>query len=161
MNEGRIGIFDQPPSPRGSDLETYARESAIFYLKELFECPTPHRLARCSNPKCRTYFARKRSRQGDIKRGVYCGKCELMGAAERTKQSRQRRKNQQLDAAATALRQWKKGNRYPKQTEWVVMYVNRQFLGWPAIHPKWVSQNITEIMRRVEVGGDSPDAGKE
>jgi hypothetical protein len=158
MNEGRIGIFDERPSPLGLDLETYARESAVFYLKELLECPAPHRLERCRNPKCRTYFARKRGRKADMKRGVYCGKCELMGAAERTKLSRQHRKNQQLDAAANAWRQWKKSNRYPKQTEWVAMYVNRQFRSWPSIHAKWVTQNIAEILKRVDVRGEAPDA---
>jgi hypothetical protein len=86
MRDGKLGILDLRPNLHGLELDTYARESAIFYLSELLECPAPHRLARCKN--CRTYFARKRERKGDIKRGTYCGKCELLGAAERTKLSR-------------------------------------------------------------------------
>jgi hypothetical protein len=110
MRNGKIGILDLRPNLHGLELDTYARESAIFYLSELLECPAPHRLA-CKN--CRTYFARKRGRKGDIKRGAYCGKCELLGAAERTKLSRERRKNLLLDAAAKAWPKWKKSNSYP------------------------------------------------
>jgi len=156
MNEGRIGILDQRPSPQGMDLETYAHESAVYFLKELLECPTPHRLGRCRNTKCRAYFARKRVRTGNIKRGTYCGKCELLGAAERTRLSRLCRKNQQLDAAATAWGQWKKNNRHPKRADWVSTQVNRRFPRWPHIHAKWVTQNAAAILERVDALSENP-----
>src|SRR5271157_4593137 len=148
MNDGRIAILDQPPNPHGLEAEEYAREAAISYFKELLESPVPHRLGRCKNPKCRTYFARKRERKGDIKRGTYCGKCELIGAAERTRLSRQRKKNQQLDAAANAWSQWTKSNKHPIREEWVAKQVNKQVCSGATIQAKWVTQNREEITAR-------------
>jgi hypothetical protein len=116
-NDGTIAILDGRPMPTGTDLETYARESAIFFLKELFECPAPCRLRRCRNESCRTYSARTRARNEVIKRGTYCGKCVLAAAAERTKLSGQRRKNRQLELAAKAWLEWKKSNTHPRQPE--------------------------------------------
>jgi hypothetical protein len=149
MNEGKIGILDQRPNLYGElELDAYAHESAIFYLKELLECPAPHRLGKCRNPKCRTYFIRKRARNGEIKRGTYCGKCQLIGASERTRLSRQRRKNQQLDAAAKVWRQWKKSNSYPNRSEWVAKQVNKQVRSGTPIQAKWVTQNKKTILDR-------------
>ena len=62
LGNGKIGILDRRPDLYGLELDAYARETAIYYLKELLESPTPHRLGRCKNPKCRTYFLRKRER---------------------------------------------------------------------------------------------------
>ncbi len=50
-SDGRIGIIDQPPNHYGLEAETYAREQAIYYFKELLESPVPHRLGKCKNPK--------------------------------------------------------------------------------------------------------------
>lgn len=149
MTEGRFGIVDQQPQLRGLELETYARETAIFYLKELLECPAPHRLGRCKNPACRTYFVRKREYKGVIKRGTYCGNCELMGAAERTRQSRQRRKEQQLDAAAKAWPLWKRSNRHRNRAEWIAAQVNKQVGSAARIQAKWVTQNREAILARL------------
>lgn len=155
MNEGTIAILEQRPQLSGHDLEAYARESAIFYLKELLECENRSRLGRCRNPRCRVYFIRKRTRRGDIKRGSYCGKCAIIGAAERTRLSRQHRKDQQLDAAAVAWTQWKKNTRYPQQAEWTAVQVNRKFPRWPQIRVKWVTQNKQAILARVYQGSSS------
>ena len=152
MNDGRIDILDMRPSLHSLELEAYSRESAIFHLQELLECPNPHRLARCSNPNCRIYFARKREHKGLIKRGTYCGKCQIIGGAERTRLSRQYRKNQQISAAALAWPKWTRTNRNPRRAEWVAKQVNRQFRNWPSIKGKWVTQNMSEILRRT---GDS------
>jgi len=155
-SDGRIGIIDQPPNHYGLEAETYAREQAIYYFKELLESPVPHRLGKCKNPECRTYFARKRERNGGIKRGTYCGNCELIGAAERTRLSRQRRKNQQLDAAAKAWAQWKKSNKHPSQSEWVAKQVNKQICTGTRIQAKWVTQNRNEILKRMDAHGQTP-----
>jgi hypothetical protein len=159
MTNGRIGILDRMPELFGLELDTYARETAIYYLKELLECPAPHRLGKCKNPKCETYFARKRGPKGAIKRGTYCGECDLVGAAERTRLSRQRRKIQQLGAAAKAWPQWKKSRSYPSQTEWVAARVNQEVFGAAPVHPKWVTQNrerIIELVRAAHASGSVP-----
>jgi len=156
LGDGKIGILDQRPDLYGLELDAYARESAIFYLKELLECPAPHRLGRCKNPKCRTYFVRKRERKGEIKRGTYCGSCELIGAAERTRLSRQHRKNQQLDAAAKAWPQWTKSNKHPNQVEWVAKQVNKQVCSGTPLQAKWVTQNRKNILERVDAGSCPP-----
>lgn len=150
MTEGRIAILDQLPNLRGLTVEEYARECAIYWLKELLESPARHCLARCSNPKCGVYYVRKRQHKGNIKRGTYCGKCELIGGAERTRLSRPRRKDQQLEAAAVAWLQWKQSKRFPSQPDWIALHVNRQFR-WPSIKGKWVTQNRIEILRRVSL----------
>jgi hypothetical protein len=154
MNDGRIAILDQSPRP-GLEAETYAREAAIFHLKELLESPAPHRLAKCKN--CRNYFARKREHKGQIKRGTYCGNCELIGAAERTRLSRQRRKNQLLEAAAKAWPQWTRSHRNPSQAEWVAKQVNTQAHSGVHIHAKWVTQNREKILERVSGHAHAPD----
>jgi hypothetical protein len=151
LNDGKIGILDRMPELYGLDLDAYARESAIYYLKELLECPDPYRLARCKN--CKRYFARKRAHKGVIKRGIYCGSCELVGAAERTRLSRQRRKDQQLDAAAKAWAQWTRSRKHPNHADWVARQVNRQALGGAPIQAKWVTQNKKNILQRVNVRG--------
>lgn len=151
MNNGRIAILDQRPILQGSDLETYARESAIYYLKELLECPAPSRVGRCKNDACRTYYVRKRARNGAIKRGAYCGKCIGIGATERTRRSRQRRKEMQLDVAAEAWEQWKKSSAHPRQADWVAKRVNQKFPHLRNIQAKWVTQNLPEIMKRIDV----------
>jgi hypothetical protein len=148
MSDGTIGILDQPPSQHGLEPEIYAREAAIYHLKELLDSPCPHRLARCRNPKCRIYFVRKRERKGSIKRGTYCGNCELIGAAERTRISRRQRKSQLLKAAAEAWPRWKKSNRHPIKAEWVAQQVNA-VCGGARIHAKWVTQNKNAILGRM------------
>jgi len=156
MNEGRIAILDQRPKlSHGADAETFAREMAIYYLKELLESPAPDRLGRCQNHKCRTYFGRKRENKGDIKRGAYCGNCKLIGAAERTRLSRQRRGNERMDAAAKIWPLWTKSHRRSNRAEWVAMQVNRQFPHWPEIRGKWVTQNMEQITKRVDEGESS------
>ncbi len=154
MNDGKIAILDQRPRLLGQDLDSYARESAIFYLTELLNCPAPHRLARCNN--CREYFARQRERKGNIKRGTYCGKCEPIGAADRTRLSRQRRKNLQLDAAVKAWSQWRRSNSYPNQSEWIAKQVNKQVPSGNQIRAKWVVQNRKEILERVNARQTGP-----
>lgn len=154
LGNGKIGILDRRPEPYGLELDVYARETAIYYLKELLECPAPHRLRRCK--RCRIYFARKRERKGDIKRGSYCGKCEPIGATERTKLSRQRRKNEILEAAAQLWPQWAKSNRHSSQAEWVAMQVNKRVqTGW-LIQRKWVTQNKEQILARVNQQAQAP-----
>jgi predicted nucleic acid-binding Zn-ribbon protein len=148
-SDGRIKILAQSPSPDGLEAEAYAREGAIYHFKELLESPAPHRLGRCKN--CGAYFARKRERKGYIKRGTYCGNCKLSGSAERTKASRQSRKNQRLDAAAKAWPQWRRSHKHPNQAEWVAQQVNKQVHSGP-VQRKWVSQNIEEILERVAQG---------
>jgi len=147
LGNGKIGILDRMPELYGLELGAYARETAIYYLKELLECPAPHRLGRCRN--CRKYFARKRQRKEKIKRGTYCGRCEFAGAAERTRHSRQRRKDQQLDAAAEAWPQWRKSNRHPNQSIWVAQQVNKRVCNGHHIQRKWVTQNRKEILERL------------
>ena len=147
MNDGRIGIQETRPYPHGIDAETYARETAIYFLKELLDATDRDRFSRCNNSECRTYFLRKRIHKGTIKRGSYCGKCQLIGGAERTRISRQRRKDEQLRAAAEAWKSWNRTSRYPRQHEWVVAHVNRQFKNWQPIKAKWVTQNLTQIRK--------------
>ncbi len=153
-SDGTIGIVDQPPNHYGLEAEAYAREQAIYHFKELLASPVPHRLGKCKN--CRTYFARKRERKGDIKRGTYCGNCELIGAAERTRLSRKRRKNQQLDAAAKAWLQWTKSNNHPSQSEWIAKQVNKQVRSGTQIQAKWVTQNKREILERLNAHSQAP-----
>jgi hypothetical protein len=148
MNDGIIAMLEQRPNPFGLDVETYAREMAIFYLKELLESPARNRVERCRNPKCGKYFARKRKSKDQIKRGSYCGERELIGAAERTKLSRKRRKNQQLEVAAEAWARWNANNRHPDQASWVASQVNRKLPRLPTIQAKWVTQNKREIVDR-------------
>lgn len=152
-NGGTIAIIDQRPNVNALDPETYAREMAILYLKELLESPALHRLNRCKNSECKKYFVRTRERKSEFKRGIYCGECELVGAAERTRLSRQRRKNQQLDVAAEAWLRWKESNRLPSQSTWVASQVNQKFPRLPGIKAKWVTQNKREILERTNKTG--------
>ncbi len=147
MGDGKIGILDRRPEPYGLEVDVYARETAVYYLKELLECPAPHRLRRCK--KCGVYFARERERKGDIKRGSYCGKCEPVGATERTRLSRRRRKNQQLDAAAQAWPHWAKSRRHPNRAEWVAQQVNKRIQTGTPIQAKCVTQNKGQILERL------------
>jgi hypothetical protein len=147
LTNGQIVVVDQTPELYPRDVDSYSRDTAIYYLKELLECPAPSRLGKCRN--CGTYFARKRERKRRIKRGTYCGKCELIGAAERTRCSRQRRKDRQLDAAALAWSEWTESNRHPNRANWVARRVNRQVRGGAAIQAKWVVQNRKRILERI------------
>jgi hypothetical protein len=157
MHDGRIAIAEQQPEFYGREPDIYADEMAMYYLKELLESPAPHRLGRCKNPACGLYFFRKRERKGYIKRGTYCGKCKLIGGAERTRLSRLRRKNQQLDAAAVAWGKFRRSNRHPNHVEWIARRVNRQFPRCHQIQSKWVTQNMKEILRRMGTRDCSPE----
>lgn len=150
MTEGKIAILDQPPRLDGNSADSYAREMAIYYLKELLDLPGANRIGRCSNRACGAYFCRRRQRNGELKRGSYCGRCVLIGAAERTKLSRERRKTQQLSFAAQMWLRWKKSRRHPDKATWIAAQVTRQFPNYPSVHRKWVTQNEPEILNRVQ-----------
>ncbi len=150
LTNGRIGILDRRPEPYGLAVDEYARETAIYYLKELLECPAPHRLGRCRNSRCGRYFIRRRERKTEIKRGAYCGGCQLIGAAERTRLSRQRTKERLLHAAAEAWPRWTKSNRHPVREDWVAREVSKH-AGTVRIQRKWVSQNKKAVLALLAV----------
>jgi hypothetical protein len=109
MRNGKIAILAQSPKlwttddrnlVKYRDPEEYARECAIFQFKELLELPGANRLACCNNPRCGRYYLRIRLRKKEIKRGAYCGKCVAIGAVERTKISRNARKQELIELAA-------------------------------------------------------------
>ncbi len=159
MRSGKIAILDQPPSPwvtddrnllKYLDPEEYARECAIFQFKELLELPGAHRLACCNNPKCRRYYLRIRLRKKEIKRGAYCGKCVGVGASERTRMSRDARKQRLVELAANVWpTDWKPTRKYTSKPEWVVAAM-KKIKPSLLITRKWVSQNRKAVEIEVE-----------
>ncbi len=152
-NDGETVFFDQGPDLEGLTPEGYAREMAIYYFKQLLDCSSRYRLARCAKPSCPVpYFERRRSPRKLIKRGVYCGAHPSIGAAERTRHFRKQRTEKLLDAAAAAWQEWKPGRKKDKQTAYVAWKLRPvcKLLSIPEITVKWVSQNREEILKRVE-----------
>lgn len=144
MNDGTIAILETLPLAHGKDPNAYARDMAIYYFKDILESPARSRIGKCANRSCQKYFVRQRERRSAIKRGTYCGKCKLVGAAERTRISRLRRKVQMLSIAAEAWSRWEKRPVRTDRAKWVATQVNRKFGRW-----QFVGQNgSTRIKRR-------------
>ena len=152
MNSGKIAIslcspsiseLDENGRVRHLDPEHYAKECAIFHLKELLDLAGAHRLARCNNPKCGRYYLRRRLRKAEIKRGTYCGECSGAGSVARTRVSREGRAQKLVNLAVQVWDQWKPTHRYGKKSDWVAKQINKR--SDAAITGKWVSQNRTAI----------------
>lgn len=124
-------------------LEDYGARMALYYFADLLNSEDSRRIARCDN--CKRYFTLKRARLRTVKFGVFCPKCSQKGSVKRTEHSRAKR----LQTAAKAWIEWEsKPARRIDQREWVWQQVNKAH--GTAFGRRWVSQNLTEIEKRVE-----------
>jgi hypothetical protein len=143
--DGTLAVGVGQPRWENQDPELYARDMATYYFQELLESPFRSCIGKCANPTCKRYFLRKRQRKTAIKRGSYCGKCKLIGGAERTRISRQRAKREMLQVAAQAWNEWGTCRRQTDRAAWVANRINRVFARTRLIRPKWVNQNREAI----------------
>jgi hypothetical protein len=143
--DGTKAIGANQPRWQNQAPEQYARDMATYYFQELLESPFWSRIGKCANPECKRYFFRKRQRKTAVKRGSYCGSCKLIGGAERTRVSRRRAKQEMLQVAAQAWREWGTRKRRTDRAAWVANNVNKIFGKKRFIHPKWVNQNREAI----------------
>jgi hypothetical protein len=85
-----------------------------------------------------------------IKRGAYCGKCIGIGAAERTRISRNARKQELIDLAAKVWPlDWKPTPKYKSRSDWVVAEMKKRKPS-VLITRKWISQNQQAIEMAVD-----------
>lgn len=143
--DGTMAIGVNQPRWGNQDSNQFARDTATYYFQELLSSPVWTRIGKCANPTCKRYFLRKRQRKTAIKRGSYCGSCKLIGAAERTRLSRERLKKEMLRVAAEAWREWGTRARRTDRAAWVANRVNQAFGKTRFIRPKWVNQNRDAI----------------
>jgi hypothetical protein len=149
------GLSDQPPiflqfnPPKlNEDLRPevggvlWAKELATYCLFRLIASPAQNRLAFCS--KCNRYFVYQRARAQ--RNETVCPSCNT--SAQRTKASRDRRKSEMLDMAARAWSLRNQSLSSAEQRAWVAKQVSKKC--GTNIERKWVSQNLTEIQKRVE-----------
>lgn len=127
------------------DPRDYAKECAIFYLKELLDTPGAHRVSLCKNPECSNpYYLRRRvPRKAEIKRGTYCSNCAGVGSVGRTRISREARKQKLVNLAAEFWDKWKPERRYGRRADWVATRMNSR--SDSAVTGKWVNQNLEAI----------------
>jgi hypothetical protein len=144
-SDGTIAILAGQPRLNERTHEQYARDMAIYYFQELLASPFWSRVGKCANLDCTQYFLRRRRRGAPIKRGSFCGECKLVGAAERTRQSRRKRKLEMLKIAAQAWNASSKRRLRTERAAWVAAQVNKKVGRIRFIHPKWVNQNRAEI----------------
>lgn len=150
MNEGVVAILEQRPRPDAANPDQYARDTAIYYFKDLLDSPARTRIGKCANQKCQKYFLRQRERRREIKRGAYCGECKLIGAAERTRLTRLRRKEAQIEVAAQSWEHRPLKLSDNRAVSWIASQVNRKFPRWSPITSKWVNQNKNAILKRIQ-----------
>ena len=127
-------------------LEHYGDRMALHYFAKLLDSPYSRHISRCDC--CKTYFAYERARLSALKRGVFCSKCKGFASVKRTEASREARLEALLDTAAVAWTGWRYSRRDPDQREWVAKQVNKACR--TDKKRKWVSQNLPEILKRVE-----------
>lgn len=87
--DGTMAIGVNQPRWENQEPELNAHDKN-YYFQELLSSLLSTRVGKCSNLTCKRYFLRKRQRKTAIKRGSYRGNCRLIGAAERTRLSRER-----------------------------------------------------------------------
>ena len=143
--DGTTAVGVHQPQWENQAPELYARDMATYYFQELLASPYWSCIGKCANPICKRYFLRKRNRKTAIKRGSYCGRCKLIGGAERTRLSRERVKREMIQVAAQAWLEWGTRNRRTNRAAWVANKINRVFGKARFIHPKWVNQNREAI----------------
>ena len=144
-SDGTIAIGVGQPRWENQGPELYARDMATYYFQELLASPFWSCIGKCANPVCKRYFLRQRQRKRPIKRGSYCGKCKLIGGAERTRKSRERSKLAMLQVAAQAWQEWSNRGRRTDRAAWVANRVNKVFGKTHFIRPKWANQNREAI----------------
>jgi hypothetical protein len=149
---GKLVAFDPIPFFPRRDPESFGREFAIYWFVMLLDCPGAQRLSRCGNLACGGYYARRRVRSVEIKRGAFCPMCSGAGSMVRTRFSRAVRKQQLIKLGADVWRtNWKPTPRHPKLSEWVVAQMKRKKASIPVtITGKWISQNRKAIEMEVE-----------
>jgi len=149
---GKITVPVRLPSLGDREPEFYARECAVFWFQELLlESPYSFHLSRCSNPGCRVYYFRSRLLKVEFKRSAYCGKCVGAGSVERTRRSREARKNNLVSLAADSWSAWTStGRGLGRQSEWVARNMNKKLRSDLRVTGKWVSQNRSDIEKEVE-----------
>lgn len=143
--DGTLAVSHHQPRWENQGSELYARDMATYYFQELLGSPFWSCIGKCANPICKRYFLRKRRRKTSIKRGSYCGNCKPVGAAQRTRISRERAKREMLRVATQAWQEWGVRRRRTGRAAWVANRINRVFGKTRFIHPKWVNQNSKAI----------------
>lgn len=123
-------------------LNAHGAKWAAFYFSRLLDSPFSHHISRCD--RCKAYFAYQRARLRTVKHGVFCPACEGKGSMKRTEISRTKR----FDTAAKEWIKWESRRKSPVAPEWVAEQVNKAH--GTAFGRRWVSQNLTEIQKRVE-----------
>lgn len=144
-SDGTIFILAGQPMYTDQSPEQYGHDMAVYYFQELLASPLWSRIGRCANPTCARYFMRQRQRKTAIKRGSYCGKCSLVGAAERTRRSREKRKSAMLEVAAQAWKDSTNRRLRMDRATWIAKRVNRVFGKVQFVRSKWVNQNRKAI----------------
>ncbi|MGB8028136.1 MAG: hypothetical protein WCF30_00600 [Terracidiphilus sp.] len=123
-------------------LEEYGKRWAAFHFSCLLDSRYSRHISRCDH--CNAYFACQRARLRTVTHGVFCPACEGQGSMKRTEISRARR----YDTAAKARIEWESRRKESVPPEWIAEQVNKAH-GTP-FGRRWVSQNLSEILKRVE-----------
>lgn len=138
LTNGRIGILDRRPAPYGlAGMNMRAKQR--FTISR--SCWSTLHLIDSEGveiPDAGAISFEGGSVESKSTR-AYCGECQLIGAAERTRLSRQRKKKKLLHAVAEAWPRWTKSNRNPVREDWVVREVSKR-TGTVKIQRKWVSR---------------------
>lgn len=123
-------------------MKAHGAKWAAFYFSSLLNSPDSRSISRCDH--CNSYFAYQRARLRTVTHGVFCPACEGKASVKRTVISRVKR----LDTAARAWIDWESRRKGTVQPEWIAEQVNKAH--GTAFGRRWVSQNATEIQKRVE-----------
>jgi len=148
--DGRFDIWIKPSCLNSSKPLFKAREMALYHFLCLLDSPNRERLSKCD--QCGTYFVRARAPKKDmpIFRGSYCENCKGSGGARRTAETRERRKQEQIEWAADAWARWKPTNRYGQRSDWVVRQVNAKRGVSRRIQSNWLTRHNAEIEAEIE-----------
>jgi len=123
-------------------MKAHGAKWAAFYFSRLLNSPDSRSISRCDY--CKAYFAYQRARLRTVTHGVFCPACNGKASVKRTVISRAKR----LDTAARAWIEWESKRQGTVQPEWVAEQVNKAH--GTAFGRRWVSQNATEVQKRVE-----------
>jgi hypothetical protein len=123
-------------------MRAHGAKWAAYYFSLLLNSPDSRSISRCDH--CNSYFAYQRVRLRTVTHGVFCLACDGKASVKRTVISRAKR----LDTAARAWIEWESNRHGTVQPERVAEQVNKAH--GTAFGRRWVSQNATEIQKRVE-----------
>ena len=143
--DGIYIIGKRRPQPREPLQESLGEDVAVWWFVKLLEDPRRNRVARCANPKCGGFFLRKREPRKELIHGVCCKNCAGIASAERTTNSRNRKRDKFVQrAAAILIRDTARGGR-SRSAAWIAERMNRDVRADLQVTPNKVTRNLSLI----------------